>query len=165
MNAPHDDLLRPTLTAGLDVRTYRPLFAPQSILWPCFFGGPLAGGILFGMNYARMGRRDLAKKCWVAAIVITLALGTGMCWYILQQYETDSSTRPSTRGLRYVTSGVGVAIGWLVAKHQQPLFTAWENAGNRPAGLWIPGVLACVVGALFTGGLIVAGLASFGYFG
>ncbi len=163
MNALDDDLLRPTLSAGLDVRTYRPLFPPQSILWSCFFGGPLAGGIMFGTNYARMGRRDLAKKCWIGAALITLALVAGVCWYLIHARGLGPRSRPSTQGIRYLFSGVGLAIGWFVAKHQQPLFTAWESAGHQAARLWLPGGLAILAGAAITFGALWLGLASFGY--
>ncbi len=150
MNAREDDLLQPTLSPDLDVRTFGRLFRPQSLLWPTFFGGPIAGGILFGMNYARMGRRDLALRCWIGAVVFGLALAVAIGWYLTDpevRSATAAGSGPSTRITRYLVAGISVAIGWLIAKHQEPRYTAWEGASNTPANLWVPGLLAWLVGA------------------
>lgn len=161
MNARNDELLQPTLAADLDVRGFGRLFKPQSILWPTFFGGPIAGGILFGMNYARMGRRDLAVRCWTAAAVVGVLFAIGVGLYFSQPGALggDSDARGTTRVMRYVIMGASVGMGWFVAKHQEPRFTAWESASNAPAKLLGPGLLAVIVGALVLGAVIVATLA------
>ncbi len=169
MRPREDDLLQPTLSPDLDVRIYGRLFKPQSILWPTFFGGPVAGGILFGMNYARMGRRDLALRCWIGGVVVGLALAIGVGWYLTDPAATSEVTNaaarnPSTRLTRYIIAGISVAIGWLVAKHQEPRFTAWEGHGNEPANLWVPGLLAVFVGAIFIIGVALGTVALRGGF-
>lgn len=146
MNSLDDDVLQPSLAPDLDIRGYRPLFRPQSILWPTFFGGPVAGGILFGMNYARMNRRDLALRCWIGAAVIVLALGVAIGWYLTAPAGQGAGSG-TTRIVRYLVAGISVGIGWFIAKDQEPRFAAWENASRTPARLIVPGFLAWLVGA------------------
>jgi len=162
MNARDDDLLQPTLAADLDVRAYGRLFRPQSVLWPSFFGGPLAGATLFGINYARMGRRDLALRCWIGGVLLALVLATAVAWYLSGGWgATVGSQRPETRWMRYVVSGTSVAIGWFIAKNQAPRYTAWEGAGNAPANLWLPGILAVIAGAILFIGATFGALSTF----
>jgi hypothetical protein len=163
MSASHDDLLQPTLSADLDVRNYRRLFRPQSILWPAFFGGPVAGGILFGLNYARMGRRDLASRCWVGGVAVALVLAFVIGWYItepaLREAAVDRTRKPDTSLTRIAFAGISVAIGWFIAKHQNPRFDAWEGGRNEPAKLLFPGLLAVLTGALFVMGALLVTVA------
>jgi len=157
MSARPDELLQPTLSADLDVRLYGRLFRPQSILWPTFFGGPLAAGILFGLNYARMGRRDLALRCWIGGVVVALVVAFCVGWYItepaLTQAVVNRARKPDTAMTRAIIAGISVAIGWFIAKHQEPRFNAWEGRRNEPANLWVPGILAIVAGAFFIVGV------------
>lgn len=166
MNARNDELLQPTLAADLDVRGFGRLFKPQSILWPTFFGGPIAGGILFGMNYARMGRRDLAVRCWTAAAIVGVLFAIGVGLYFSQPGVLDSNAdaRGTSRVARYAIMGASVGMGWFVAKHQEPRFAAWESAANEPAKLLGPGLLAVIVGASVLGAGVVATLALRGAF-
>lgn len=151
-----DELLRPTLPADLDVRAFGHPFRPQSILWPTFFGGPLAGGIVFGMNYARLGRRDLAARTWIAGLALALALGCVIGRFVI---GAEAGGGPDKRLVRYAVAGFSVAIGWFVAKHQEPRFAAWESATEKPpANLWLPGLLAVLAGAAVFVGAIAATL-------
>lgn len=160
MNARNDELLQPTLAADLDVRGFGRLFKPQSILWPTFFGGPIAGGILFGMNYARMGRRELATRCWAAAAIVGVLYGIGAGLYLSQPgaLENTTDSRGTTRLMRYALMGASVGIGWFVAKHQEQRFAAWESASRTPANLWGPGLAAVVAGWVVLGAVILATL-------
>lgn len=163
MKPGQDELLRPTLSADYDVRAYRPLFRPESILYPSFFGGPFAALVLFGTNYARMGRRDLARNAWIAGAVLTVVLGVAVAW-ILAESWAESGTRRTPTGVRLALNGLGVAIGWFLSKHQASRFEAWHNAGNAPAKLLWPGLAAVIAGAIAMGSVVVGALFFLGAF-
>jgi hypothetical protein len=56
-------------------------------------------------------------------------------------------------------AGISVAIGWFIAKHQNPRFDAGEGGRNDPAKLLFPGLLAVLTGALFVMGALLVTVA------
>lgn len=161
MKPGQDDLLRPSLSRDYDVREYRPLFRPESILYPAFFGGPLAGLILFGVNYSRMGRRDLARKAWIGGAVLTLVIGAAIAWYLADSWS-EQRTHRTPPWIRFAVNALGIGIGWLVSKHQASRFEAWQSSGHAPAKLFFPGLAAVIASGLATLAIVFGGLAYLG---
>ncbi len=54
------------------------LFSPLATGLGTFFCGPLAGGVLIGLNYRRLGDHGSAIKAWAAGIVVTVLLLWGV---------------------------------------------------------------------------------------
>jgi len=157
MKPGHDELLRPSLSADYDVRSYRPLFRPEGLLYAAFFGGPLAGLILYGVNYSRMGRRDLARNAWIAGAVLTVVIGGLIAWYLADSWSETGRTRTPS-WIRFSVNGLGVGIGWFVAKHQSSRFEAWQSAGNTPAKGFFPGLAAVLLSAVVMLAIVFGGL-------
>src|SRR5262249_14449706 len=53
--APNDDLFRPSLPEGIDVGAFDKPWRPMSLAVAGFFGGLLAAGPLFALNWSRLG--------------------------------------------------------------------------------------------------------------
>jgi len=146
------------------VRSFRPLIDPNSILWACFFGGPLAGGLLFGANYRSMRMPRAAALAWAGGFAVML-LAIAIFFPILADGGADATSRSTRSGSRMIVSIVSVALGSLVARHQLRPFKAFVNADRRPRPLFWHALGACVIAWIVVIAIAAAATRLFGAHG
>lgn len=135
-----DNLFTPTITAA--PRSGAQPWRVSSLVYPAFFGGPLAVTVLGLVNGARLG---LGRRAQLA--VAGAGLGA-----LLARVAVGIATGGSWLGVRsLVGSAAGVAAWLALAAVQRRPFRAYELRGGEPAKLFLPGL-----GAVFTVGLIEA---------
>jgi hypothetical protein len=142
------ELLRPTIDARLDAGRFRPLWDPRHVVYAAFFagvfGGPTAGGLLVGFNFARMRRTVLA----VASALVGLGLEIGVQYLMFGVFRA-ASARNETADVSPYRTGVAIAamILWLgAAKLQSPAFVAVSLRGAKPPTLWPAALAAAALG-------------------
>lgn len=127
----NDDLFRPTITARTEIVV--PPWRPDSIIYPAFFGGPLAATVLGLLNARRLalGRKQLLTvaavgvTCIVARLVVTGLLDGQVAARVLG-------------GL------AGIAVWAVITATQKKTFRAYEYGDGEPASLVGPGIAAAV---------------------
>lgn len=145
MTRSHDELLQPTLASDFDVRRFRCPWTPTSIVWVAFLGGPLAAGLLFGVNYRRLARPSAAQRAWIATPVFALVVAFGVALaYRVGWLDVNDATH--ARIYRLLVQFLSIAAGWLVARDQEREFRAYASAGLPVASLWLPGLGAVLLG-------------------
>jgi hypothetical protein len=126
-----DDLFRPTITAR--PAPARPPWRPQSIVYPAFFGGPLAAGVLGVLN----GRR-LALPSWQLFVIGAVALaGVG-----------GRVAISAAVGLRFAGTVSGLVVWLVLLAFQRRPFRVVLLGGAEPASLVGPGLAAAIGGSL-----------------
>jgi hypothetical protein len=129
----HDELFRPTVreqpTPG------KPPWRPESIVYPAFFGGPLAGALLGVLNGRRLGLAG-----WQLAVIGAAGLaGFGGRLALSAAVEGSSAVR--------LAGNVAGALVWLVVlAFQRRPFRAFTLRGTEPASLVGPGWAALLAG-------------------
>lgn len=161
MPRPHDELLQPTLAPDFDVRRFERPWTPTSIVWVAFLGGPLAAGLLFGVNYRRLARPTAARVAWIAAPVFALLAAFG----IAAAYRAgwlDVNDAAHARISRLFVQFLSIGVGWLVARDQERAFRAYSSADLPVASLWLPGLGAVLLGIVTYGALLRFALGTLG---
>ena len=69
-----EDLLRPTLNEEDDVVAFDRPWDPWSLAFVTFFGGPIAGGILYSWNFRRLGMPAKAPWCLAGFLLLGVAV-------------------------------------------------------------------------------------------
>lgn len=151
-----DELLRPTLGADFDVRSFRAPFDPRNLLWAGFFGGPLAGGALLAWNTWRL--RQPRQLGWVVGLSLVLTLGcaaVGGWWLHAHGLEEQRTT------VRLAQRAVGALFVLCCVPAQKKRFDAFALAGGTPGKVLVPSLVAIfglgALQALLTAG-VYAGL-------
>ncbi|WP_155371544.1 hypothetical protein [Catellatospora vulcania] len=138
----NDDLFQPTIGAR-PVVTERP-WRPSSLVYPAFFGGPLAVTMLGVLNARRLslGRNQqlILAGAGLAAILARLAV-TGLLG--------------GQVGARTLGTLFGLAVWGLIAATQKKAFRAYQYGDGEPASLFGPG-LAAVIGCGLLENLLIA---------
>ena len=135
---PDDDLLKPTIVdtpASVD-RPWR----VDSLVYPAFFGGPIAAAVLGAINARRLGVSGRTISLIAAAGATALAAQLLVAAFFLQ--ETSGSVQ------RFSYSLAGVAVWGVVQVAQRRPFRVFLLRGGEPASLWGPGVGMVIVSAL-----------------
>ena len=134
-----DELLRPTIGAGVDMSS-RP-WRLMSQTYVAFFGGVIAVTVIAFLNARRLGvttdkRRVIllvgGAGLVVAAVVITLL--------------TDDSTPAS--GLQVAIRFVAVVCCLAQLRIQRPMDRAFQLRGSDYGSLWGPGIAAVLGGGV-----------------
>lgn len=125
----HDELFRPTIRE--EPGPGRPPWRPESILYPAFFGGPLAGGLLGVLNGRRLG----LSAPQLAAIGAAASAAFGARLAVSAALDANS-------GVRLAGSVAGVLVWLVVIALQRRPFRSWSLRGGDPASLVGPGWLA-----------------------
>lgn len=127
----NDELFTPTIKVPPALSS--PPWRPDSIVYPAFFGGPLAAMVLGLINGRRLslGRAQLmliagaGVACFVARLVVTAAL--------------DASS-----GTRIIGAIAGVLTWLVIAALQRRPFRAFLHHDGTPASLVAPGFAAAI---------------------
>jgi hypothetical protein len=126
-----DELFQPTIQERAEPG--RPPWRPEMILYPAFFGGPLAGATLGVLNGRRLGlpaeRLLLIASAGLIAFVSRIAIAA-----------TVAGTAPARLG-----GVVGGVLVWLVVVLlQRREFRTYTYRGGEPVSLFRAGVAAAV---------------------
>lgn len=136
---PDDDLLKPTIIETPPPT--RPPWRVDSLVYPAFFGGPIAATVLGAINARRLGvdNRKTALIYATGAAALTAQL------LVIAFFLAEAN--PSAQ--RFSHSLAGVAV-WGVAQYlQRARFRVFQLRGGEPAGL-----LAVGIGAIIASGII-----------
>ena len=148
------DLLQPALDSGFDVRRFKALFDPTSLFWPCFLGGPIAGGLLLGRNYSSMNMRRKAYWVWAGSALIEVLAFAIIVW-VTSGPGAGQDGKSLRSIMRVAHAGGSVFLGWYVGRLQRPQFQAFVNAGRHPRRLFWPGFGAILVGGVSMFALVI----------
>jgi len=130
-----DDLFTPTIRER--PASGRPPWRPDSIMYPAFFGGPLAATALGLMNGRRLGLT--AGPLTVIALAGAAAFAARLA--ITAAFDGRS-------GIRFIGAVAGVLVWLVVLGFQRRPFRAFTLGDREPASLIGPGFAALLVGAL-----------------
>ena len=130
-----DDLFTPTIREAQG--TGRPPWRPESIIYPAFFGGPLAAATLGVLN----GRR-LALP---AGMLITIA-AAGLAGFAARM--AISAAVDGTSPVRFAANVTGLLVWLVVMAFQRRRFRAFTYGNGEPASLVGPGFAAAIGGAV-----------------
>ncbi|WP_433169105.1 hypothetical protein [Kribbella sp. CA-247076] len=132
-----DDLLRPTIGAGVDLKV-RP-WRLMSQAYVAFFGGAIASTVITFLNARRLGvsaaRRGLIVLTGVVGVAAVIAV------FVLSGGDRDYSY-----GLRILVRLVAVGCCLVQLHLQRPMDRAFQLRGGDYASLWGPGIAAVVGG-------------------
>lgn len=142
---PEDDLLKPTITETA-VPTERP-WRVDSLVYPAFFGGPIAVTFLSALNARRLGLDGRKVALILAAGAASLTAQLLVIAFFLQ------GTSSSGQRFSFTVAGLLVyLVAWFV---QRRPFRIFMLRGGEPANLWGPGI-ATVIGSVILQFILIA---------
>ena len=134
-----DDLLRPTIGAGVDL-SVRP-WRLMSQTYVAFFGGVIASTTIAYLNARRLGvdaaKRRLILLIGAAGLVVVIAL-----------FSFLNGGDDLTSGLRVGVRVVAVVCCLAQLRLQRPMDRAFQLRGTDYRSLWGPGIAATIGGAV-----------------
>ncbi|MFG1813392.1 hypothetical protein ACGFIF_06485 [Kribbella sp. NPDC049174] len=132
-----DELLRPTIGAGVDLKV-RP-WRLMSQTYVAFFGGAIASTVIAFLNARRLGVDAAGRRlilltgaAGLVAVTIALALPFG---------EYDETPVPSV-----VVTAIAMVCSYVQQRIQRPMDRAFQLRGTDYRPLWGPGIAATVGG-------------------
>ncbi|MGZ0146104.1 hypothetical protein ACXJJ3_03440 [Kribbella sp. WER1] len=134
-----DDLLRPTVGAGVDMSA-RP-WRLMSQTYVAFFGGVLASTVVAYLNAGRLGV-DVAKR---RLILLSGVVGLLVVVAVFLLLYADSGV---TSGLRVGIRVVAVVCCMAQIRLQRPMDRAFQLRGAEYGSLWGVGIAATIGGAV-----------------
>jgi hypothetical protein len=134
-----DELLRPTIGAGVDMQV-RP-WRLMSQTYVAFFGGVIASTVIAFLNARRLGV-DSAKR---RLILLTGAIGLVGVIIVFALLNSDGRL---TSGLRVALRALAVVCCLAQLRIQRPMDRAFQLRGTDYSSLWVPGIAATVGGAI-----------------
>jgi hypothetical protein len=137
-----DELFSPTIRE--QPAPGKPPWRPESILYPAFFGGPLAAATLGVLNgrRLRLPGRDLV----LIAVAGLAAFGARLA---------VSAAVEGNSGVRLAGTVAGVLVWLVVLALQRKPFRLYTYRGGEPASLVGPGFAAFIGCGLLEAGLIL----------
>jgi hypothetical protein len=134
-----DELLRPTISAGVDM-SVRP-WRLMSQAYVAFFGGVIASTVIAFLNARRLGV-DAAKQ---RLILLTGVVGlvAVIAFFVLLDGDSDV-----TSGLRVSTRVIAVLCCLAQLRLQRPMDRAFQLRGADYGSLWGPGIAVTIGGAV-----------------
>lgn len=137
-----DELFQPTITE--QPPPGEPPWRPESIMYPAFFGGPLAAATLGVINGARLRLPRPHLLVIAGAGVAALGGRIAATWAI-----------GAGSGVRLVGSIAGALVWLVIMAVQRRPFRAYLYRDAEPASLVGPGFAAAIAGGLVEVGLIL----------
>lgn len=143
---PHDDdLLKPTITET-PITTDRP-WRVDSLVYPAFFGGPIAVTFLAALNARRLGLGERKVALILASGAAALTAQLLVIAFLLQ--GTSSGAQ------RFSFTLAGLLVYLVVLWLQRQPFRIFMLRGGEPASLWGPGI-AAVIGSVIVQFILIA---------
>jgi hypothetical protein len=134
-----DELLRPTIGAGVDM-SVRP-WRLMSQTYVAFFGGVIGATVVAFLNSGRLGV-DAAKR---RLILLTGLVGLVAVVAVSTLLDGDADVMSS---LRVVTRVVAVLCCLVQLRLQRPMDRAFQLRGTDYGSLWGVGIAAAIGGAV-----------------
>lgn len=142
-----DDLLRPTLSEQDDVSGFDEPWNPYNILYPTFFGGFLAGGVLYGLNFTKLGQDRYRIPTFIGTAVAVLGVAILGNW-LAATGKIAGDDRMSLSIFRFGQRFASLALGWLLATRQTRRFRLYEESGLKARKLLWPGLIMVGLGTI-----------------
>jgi hypothetical protein len=136
------DLFQPTLEEHDDLTQIDKPWNPQTITVLGFFFGMVAAGILFGWNFKRLGE----PRKQLPTVVGFLLLNTVMIFVVIFGIGAGWWGQDAKQVIKYVGRGLTIVVSLLVARRQTPRYRMAQYLDAPLGSLWVPGILALVVG-------------------
>lgn len=177
------DLLEPSLSEKDDIAGATRPWNPHSLILVMIFGGPLAGGFLYALNFKRLGQPSRFRPTLLAALAVFFAVLAPAVWHatrardarergipvsasaepdreLTAEEETERSALQKERNVirgstHLAAAGFAVVLMFL----QRRRYQMHEALGGSTAGAFVPGVLAVIIGAVISLTVII-GLSS-----
>lgn len=134
-----DELLRPTIGAGVDM-SVRP-WRLMSQTYVAFFGGVIASTVIAFLNARRLGV-DAAKQ---RLILLTGLAGLIAVVVVFVLVDGDEDV---TSGLRISSRVIAVLCCLVQFRLQRPMDRAFQLRGTDYGKLWGPGIAVTIGGAI-----------------
>jgi hypothetical protein len=136
-----DELLRPTIGAGVDL-SVRP-WRLMSQTYVAFFGGVIASTVIASFNARRLGV-DAAKR---RLIIVTGAIGLVMALAVFILLERLlGADDPYSAVPNVAATVIAVSSSALQQRFQRPMDRAFQLRGSDYRPLWGPGIAATAGG-------------------
>jgi hypothetical protein len=127
-----DDLFSPTISAP--VPAARP-WRVGSLVYPAFFGGPLAAAALGAVNGRRLG----------LGVLPLLGIGAaGLVGIVARMFAIAATISGSLPVNGVIRGALGLAVFAIAMLAQRRRYRAFELRGGEPASLVGPGIIAVV---------------------
>lgn len=140
-----DELLRPTLAAEDDPVHMRQAWNPWTLAVLAVLGGPLAGGVLFGENSRRLGRKQLGLGILAGSALLLFV--SGLVAARLRRLDGLAGWDEESV-LSLPVRGAAVLLAAPLATFQNRRFQVFTRNGGEPGNLWLFGFAALAVGVL-----------------
>jgi hypothetical protein len=128
-----DDLFSPTISAPAPAA--RP-WRVSSLVYPSFFGGPLAAAVLGVINGRRLGLST--------GVLLGLA-GIGLVGIVARVLAAVATADWSLPVSGIIRVALGLAVAGAAMLPQRRRYRAFELRGGEPASLVTPGLIAVAV--------------------
>jgi hypothetical protein len=149
-----DDLLRPTITPSA-ATTEQP-WDPRSQFYVAFFGGLVAVTAIAFLN----GRRLRLPASRIRSILLVggagLAAALALAAVMPLEDEAGTFVNEGSRNIRLAGRVVAVLACLAFVKLQDAGDRLYRIRGGEYASLWIPGIVAAILGGLVQAGLVFA---------
>jgi hypothetical protein len=140
-----DELLRPTIGAGVDL-SVRP-WRLMSQTYVAFFGGVISTTVIAFLNARRLGVAPDKRRLILLAGLLGLIVAAVVSMFV------DGS---GTDGIRVAIRVVAVVTCLAQLKFQRPMDRAFQLRGQDYRSLWGPGIAAVIGGGVVEALLLVA---------
>jgi hypothetical protein len=134
-----DELLRPTIGAGVDL-SVRP-WRLMSQTYVAFFGGVISATVIAFLNARRLGVAPDKRRL----ILLVGGIGLLLAAVVISLLTTDSTT---SAGIRVAIRVVAVATCLVQLRIQRPMDRAFQLRAGEYGSLWGPGIAAVIGGGL-----------------
>jgi hypothetical protein len=134
-----DELLRPTIGAGVDL-SVRP-WRLMSQTYVAFFGGVIGSTIIASLNARRLGVDAATRR-------LILLVGAGGLGAVIAVFILLNGDEGLTSGFRVGIRVVAILTCLAQLRLQRPMDRAFQLRGTDYGSLWVAGIAATIGGAI-----------------